>query len=147
MDRLYQAAGLDPVETSYVEAHGTGTAAGDPIEAASLSNIFARGRPSDEPLKVGSIKSNIGHLEGGSGIAAVVKTVLMLEKGLILPNFNFKRANPRIPMCDWKIEVRFLWSCSEIKYHAYDAGSNRCSALEYPERTSSLGQQLWVWGQ
>jgi acyl transferase domain-containing protein len=105
IERLYQATGLDPVKTSYVEAHGTGTAAGDPIEAASLSKVFARERPSDEPLKVGSIKSNIGHLEGGSGIAAVVKTVLMLEKGLILPNFNFKKANPRIPMQDWKIEV------------------------------------------
>ena len=87
------------------EAHGTGTPAGDPIEAGSLSKVFAPGRSFDRPLKVGSIKSNIGHLEGGSGIAGVIKTVMMLENNLILPNFDFQKANPRIPMYDWKIEV------------------------------------------
>ncbi|KAL8792787.1 MAG: hypothetical protein Q9195_004600 [Heterodermia aff. obscurata] len=105
IERTYKTAGLDPAQTSYVEAHGTGTSAGDPIEASSLSKIFARGRPFDRPLKVGSIKSNIGHLEGGSGIAGVIKTVMMLENNLILPNFDFQKANPRIPMNDWKIEV------------------------------------------
>ena len=79
--------------------------AGDPIEAASLSKIFSDGRSSEYPLRIGSIKSNIGHLEGGSGIAGVVKTVLMLERNLILPNFNFLKPNSRIPMKDWKIEV------------------------------------------
>ncbi|KAK9490612.1 hypothetical protein V1508DRAFT_424315, partial [Lipomyces doorenjongii] len=101
---LYRAAGIDPSETTYVEAHGTGTAVGDPIEACSLSTVFSPGRSLEEPLKVGSVKSNIGHLEGGSGIAAVVKTVLMLEKGCILPNLDFRKANPRIPMHHWKIE-------------------------------------------
>lgn len=105
MKRTYEAAGLDPALTSYVEAHGTGTSAGDPIEAVSLSKMFSQGRSLDQPLKVGSIKSNIGHLEGGSGLAGVVKTVLMLENKLILPNFDFQKANPRIPMHDWKIAV------------------------------------------
>jgi acyl transferase domain-containing protein len=105
IESLYRAAGIDPSETTYVEAHGTGTAAGDPIEASSLSTVFSPGRDQEEPLQVGSIKSNIGHLEGGSGIAAVVKTVLMLEKGIILPNFDFRRANPRIPMHKWKMEA------------------------------------------
>jgi acyl transferase domain-containing protein len=81
-----------------------GTQAGDPIEAASLSKIFSDGRK-EEVLMVGSIKSNIGHLEGGSGIAGVVKTVLMLEKNRVLPNFDFSKPNPRIPMKDWKITV------------------------------------------
>jgi acyl transferase domain-containing protein len=62
---------------------------------------------------VGSIKSNIGHLEGGSGIAGVVKTVLMLERNLILPNFNFAKPNPRIPMKDWKIKVCTPVLCTE----------------------------------
>ena len=108
MERLYRSAGLDPAETSYVEAHGTGTAAGDPIEASSLAKVFSTRRPFNNTIKVGSIKSNIGHLEGGSGIAGVMKTILMLEKGIILPNFDFKKANPRIPMRDWRIEVRIL---------------------------------------
>jgi hypothetical protein len=102
---LYRSAKLDPSDTSYVEAHGTGTAAGDPIEAASLSKIFSVGRSPDEPLKVGSIKSNVGHLEGGSGMAGVIKTILMLERAEILPNFDFRAPNPRIPFENWKLEV------------------------------------------
>lgn len=90
IERTYRAAGLDPSQTSFVEAHGTGTPAGDPIEAASLSKVFSRQRPVDRPLHVGSVKSNIGHLEGASGVAGVVKTVLMLENNLILPNFDFQ---------------------------------------------------------
>ena len=105
IERAYRAAALDPVDTSYVEAHGTGTPAGDPIEAAALSKVFAPGRPLDRPIKGGSIKSNIGHLEGGSGIAGVVKTVMMLENSLILPNFDFQKANPGIPMYDWGLDV------------------------------------------
>lgn len=105
MERTYRVAGLDPAQTNYVEAHGTGTAVGDPIEAASLSKTFARDRPVDTPLMVGSIKSNIGHLEGGSGLASIVKTILMLENNLILPNLDFQKPNPRIPMRDWRIDV------------------------------------------
>ncbi|KAG8533016.1 Type I Iterative PKS [Bacidia gigantensis] len=105
MNHLYHTSGLDPAETTYVEAHGTGTQAGDPIEAASLSKVFSPRRSSHEPLVIGSIKSNIGHLEGGSGLAAVVKTVLMLEKGLILPNFDFRNPNPQIPIDDWNVKV------------------------------------------
>ena len=106
IERTYRLAGLDPAQTSYVEAHGTGTPAGDPIEAASLSKVFAQQRPADHPLTIGSIKSNIGHLEGASGVAGVVKTVLMLENNLILPNFDFQKPSARIPMHEWKIQVR-----------------------------------------
>lgn len=105
IERTYRAAGLDPAQTSYVEAHGTGTPAGDPIEAASLSKVFSRQRPVDQPLCVGSVKSNIGHLEGASGVAGVVKTVLMLENGLILPNFDFQDPSDRIPMDELRIKV------------------------------------------
>lgn len=105
MERTYRAAGLDPAKTSYVEAHGTGTPAGDPIEAASLSRVIAQRRSSEQPLFIGSIKSNIGHLEGASGVAGIVKTVLMLENNLILPNFDFQKASARIPMEKWNIQV------------------------------------------
>ena len=101
----YESAGLDPIETSYVEAHGTGTPAGDPLEAGALSRVFSPNRPFDEPLRIGSIKTNVGHLEGASGIAGVIKTVLMLENDIILPNRNFQTANPRIPLYDWKLKV------------------------------------------
>jgi acyl transferase domain-containing protein len=96
---------LDPARTGYVESHGTGTPAGDPLEAAALAKVFGPGRPSSQPLVVGSVKTNIGHLEGASGLAGLIKTVLMLENNLILPNVNFEKANPSIPLHDWKLKV------------------------------------------
>ena len=114
--RTYRVAGLDPAQTSFVEAHGTGTPAGDPIEAASLSKVFSRQRPVDQPLYVGSVKSNIGHLEGASGVAGVVKTVLMLEKNYILPNFNFQVASDRIPMDELRIKVRAVMLILKFLY-------------------------------
>lgn len=106
MKATYEAAGLDPAQTTYVEAHGTGTPTGDPIEAASLSKFFAQCRPADQSLMIGSLKSNLGHLEGASGVAAVVKVVLMLENDLILPNHSFQKPNARIPMDKWNIQVK-----------------------------------------
>lgn len=102
---VYKGAGLNPLDTTYVEAHGTGTPAGDPIEASALSRIFSPGRPQDQPLHVGSVKTNIGHLEGASGLAGVIKAVLMLENETILPNTNFEMPNPRIPLDEWKLTV------------------------------------------
>ncbi|MCJ1393661.1 hypothetical protein MMC18_006537 [Xylographa bjoerkii] len=105
MRSVYTGAGLDPLYTTYVEAHGTGTAVGDPLEAAALSRVFGPGRSHSEPLVVGSVKTNIGHLEGASGLAGLIHTVLMLENGLISPNLNFEKANAGIPLYDWKLKV------------------------------------------
>lgn len=97
---VYKNAGLNPLDTSFVECHGTGTPAGDPLEAGALAKVFAPDRSSDEPLRIGSIKSNMGHLEGASGLAGLIKSVLMLENKMILPNRNFEKGNPRIPFAD-----------------------------------------------
>ncbi|KAL8707779.1 MAG: hypothetical protein Q9220_007231 [cf. Caloplaca sp. 1 TL-2023] len=102
---VYHAAGLDPLHTDYVEAHGTGTAAGDPVEAEAIARSFAKDRPSDSPLIVGSVKSNIGHLEAASGLAAMVKTIFALEENKIPPNFDFIRPNKDIPLAEWKLVV------------------------------------------
>lgn len=102
---VYSSIGLDPADTQYVEAHGTGTKVGDPIEAKALAGEFCVSRAADEPLLIGSVKTNIGHLEGGSGLAGLIKTVLMLEKGQILPNTNFINPNPAIPMKELNIKV------------------------------------------
>lgn len=101
----YLNAGLDFKDTSYFEAHGTGTAAGDPIECSAIGATVSAGRTKDNPLLVGSVKTNIGHMEGASGLAGLIKVVLSLEKGLIPPNLWFEKANPRIPMEKWGIEV------------------------------------------
>ncbi|MEO6702447.1 MAG: polyketide synthase, partial [Jatrophihabitantaceae bacterium] len=71
MRRAYQSAGIDPRTVGYVEAHGTGTRAGDPLEAGAMSSVFGPGREAEQPLLIGSVKPNIGHLEAGSGVAGV----------------------------------------------------------------------------
>ncbi|GIY66143.1 fatty acid synthase [Caerostris extrusa] len=92
---VYDECKLNPLKISYVEAHGTGTPAGDPIEMSAISDIFCAGR--EEPLLVGSVKSNMGHSEPTSGLCSVVKVIIGMEKGLIPPNLHFYRPNPSIP--------------------------------------------------
>ncbi|KAB8221196.1 hypothetical protein BDV33DRAFT_202677 [Aspergillus novoparasiticus] len=102
---VYESAGIDPSETGYVEAHGTGTKIGDPIEASALHAVFGGGRTSRRPLYIGSVKSNVGHTESVSGVISVIKTAMMLEKELILPNCNFEKPNPAIPLQEWNLKV------------------------------------------
>lgn len=103
--QCYEKCGLDPRETVYVEAHGTGTKSGDGCEFRALSNVFARGRSPELPLYVGSLKSNVGHLECASGIAAVIKAVLSLEQGMIAPNANFEELSPQLNYKDSLLRV------------------------------------------
>ncbi len=99
----YRDGDLDLRVTKYFEAHGTGTQIGDPIEAEAINAAFQR--TADEPLFVGAVKPNIGHLEAGSGIASLIKSVLILENGLIPPTINFERPNVAIPTEKWHIQV------------------------------------------
>ena len=101
----YNIAGLDMGPTRYFEAHGTGTQVGDPTEAKAIATAFKDCRRSGEYLYVGSVKTNIGHLEGASGVASLIKTILILEKGLIPPSIWFKTINPRIQEREWNIKV------------------------------------------
>ncbi|MCJ1405286.1 hypothetical protein MMC11_008513 [Xylographa trunciseda] len=100
----YEAAGLDMATTRFFEAHGTGTKAGDPIEVSAIEAAFRDQTPRDEPLFIGAVKTNIGHLEGASGIAGLIKTILVLEKGIIPPNIWYERPNPRILLGEWNIK-------------------------------------------
>ena len=84
----YSNSGLDLADTAYCEAHGTGTPVGDPLEARALEATIGRARQQRLPLLLGSVKTNIGHLEGGAGLAGVIKAVLALEKGIIPPSVN-----------------------------------------------------------
>ncbi|KAM3069262.1 hypothetical protein ACMFMG_010772 [Clarireedia jacksonii] len=92
----YEKAGLSMEPTKYVEAHGTGTRLGDAFEANAIGDTFRKGRKSKEPLYIGAVKSNIGHLEGGSGLAGLIKAILVLEHAIIPPNVNYDAPNPRI---------------------------------------------------
>ncbi|KAL8953177.1 MAG: hypothetical protein Q9222_000950 [Ikaeria aurantiellina] len=102
--KTYERVGIDPGTIHYVEAHGTGTFAGDRAEIGALSSEFCANR--QMPLYVGSVKSNIGHLESASGVASVLKAVLVLEKDFIPPNANFQKAKPELRLAQHKIIVR-----------------------------------------
>lgn len=93
------AAGLEGSDIDYVEAHGTGTSLGDPIEVRSLARVFGEGRDPDRPLVIGSVKTNIGHLEAAAGVAGFLKVVLALQHEAIPKHLNFKDPNPFI---EWK---------------------------------------------
>ncbi len=104
MKRLCGMAEVDPKTVSYVEAHGTGTPIGDPIEAGAIGRVFGKPRLGD-PVNIGSVKTNIGHLESGAGIAGIIKTALVLHKGEIPPNRNFETPNPNIAFDALNIRV------------------------------------------
>ncbi|MFJ2767233.1 type I polyketide synthase [Streptomyces sp. NPDC087300] len=101
----YRRAGVAPEHVGYVELHGTGTPVGDPVEAAALGAALTSDRPVGSRLLVGSVKTNIGHLEGAAGIAGLVKAVLSLAHRRIPPSLNFVRANPDIPLDELRMDV------------------------------------------
>ncbi len=94
---------LSPAQIDYVETHGTATPLGDPIEAGSLAAVFADER--EEPLRIGSVKSNLGHLEAAAGIASLCKTVLALQHGEWVPHQNFRTPSRHIDWNESKLEV------------------------------------------
>ncbi|ACB75246.1 type I polyketide synthase [Opitutus terrae] len=98
-------AGVTPAEVGYVEAHGTGTSLGDPIELGALQAVFGEGRPRGAPLRVGSIKTNLGHLESAAGVAGLIKAVLVLQHREIPPHLHFKNPTPHVPWSECALEV------------------------------------------
>ncbi|MBN3959943.1 type I polyketide synthase [Nostoc sp. NMS8] len=93
-----QNAGVSPDEIGYIEAHGTGTFLGDPIEINSLKAVLTPGRSPENPCVIGSVKTNIGHLEAAAGIAGLIKTVLSLDREEIPPHLHLKQVNPHISL-------------------------------------------------
>ncbi|MFF8910687.1 acyltransferase domain-containing protein [Streptomyces olivaceoviridis] len=101
----YRRAGVAPHDVHYVETHGTGTSLGDPIEAHSLGAVLSAGRPADESLVIGSVKTNIAHLEAAAGIAGFIKTAMMLRKGMVPPSLHFREPNPHIAFDELNLRV------------------------------------------
>ncbi|KAL1442920.1 hypothetical protein MTO96_030555 [Rhipicephalus appendiculatus] len=102
---VYAEGNVDPRRVLYLEAHGTGTKVGDPTELAAVSNVFCKPKRST-PLKIGSVKSNVGHNEAASGVSSLAKVILAMETGVIAGNLHFNQPNPDIPsLHDGSIEV------------------------------------------
>ncbi|MGI5519991.1 SDR family NAD(P)-dependent oxidoreductase [Micromonospora sp. CA-259024] len=105
LQRAYRDAGVRPADVGYVELHGTGTRVGDPIEAAALGAVLGAGRPAGNPLPVGSVKTNLGHLEGAAGIVGLVKAALVVRHGAIPPSLHFHTPNPAIDLDALRLRV------------------------------------------
>ena len=98
MRNALSQAQLTSSDISYIEAHGTGTPLGDPIEVHAINAVYGKQRGNDNPLYIGSVKTNIGHLESASGVAGLIKVIIGLQQKRIYKNLNFKRLNPNISL-------------------------------------------------
>ncbi|GAB1811578.1 type I polyketide synthase [Mycobacterium sp. MUNTM1] len=100
-----QRAGIAPGDVDYLEAHGTGTSLGDPIEVQAAGAVLGAGREASRPLLIGSVKTNIGHLEAAAGIAGVIKVILALEHGTLPQHLHFRNPSPHIPWDRLAVQV------------------------------------------
>lgn len=103
MSRVYRLAGINPDAIDYFEAHGTGTAVGDPIEAHAIG--LALGQQRQQPLLIGSVKSNLGHLESASGVAGLVKALNCIRHRAVPATISAKRLNPNIKLDEWNLRI------------------------------------------
>jgi acyl transferase domain-containing protein/NADPH:quinone reductase-like Zn-dependent oxidoreductase len=149
MQKVYAENHLDPRECGYVEAHGTGTKVGDPLEMTALHNMFHEDRTPQKPLYVGSVKSNVGHLEGASGVVSMIKSVLMLERQTVLPNYDFREGNPEIPFNEWGIKIPatlLKWPRGKkyisINSFGFGGGNAHCVLAAAPKRPHVRSTQV-----
>ncbi|MFJ1804312.1 type I polyketide synthase, partial [Streptomyces sp. NPDC088180] len=105
LTEAYAKARVHPSEVQYVELHGTGTPVGDPVEAAALGAVLGASRSADDPLLVGSAKTNVGHLEGAAGMVGLLKGLLSLTHREIPASLNFRTPNPAIPLDELGLSV------------------------------------------
>ncbi|WP_240543004.1 type I polyketide synthase, partial [Solihabitans fulvus] len=142
-------ARVAPGDIQYIELHGTGTRLGDPIEAAALGAVLGAARNAAEPLPVGSVKTNIGHLEGAAGIAGLIKSVLCVKSRELAPSLNFERPNPDIPLDRLNLRVQSAagpWPRPDAPLLAgvssFGMGGTNCHVIlaDWPTRAEPVAQ-------
>ncbi len=142
IEKVIAKAGLTPSDIDYVEAHGTGTQAGDKAETSALNHVFQPGR--HDKLVIGSVKTNIGHLEAAAGVSGLVKAALSLKHGKVVPNLHFETPNPEIPfdrMClQVPTEVQPWPRSGKVRYAGVNSfgygGTNAHVILSEPPRAA-----------
>ena len=149
-------AGVDPASVDYVEAHGVGTSLGDSIEIRAASNVYGRDRLEDRPLLMGTVKTNIGHLEWAAGVAGLIKTMLAMKRGVIPKHLHYDNPNPRVEWDDLPVRVTSdstTWPTHDdhpprAAVSAFGlSGTNAHVVVEgYPSRRGSDEADRWVSG-
>ena len=116
IEEALSRAGIAPADVDYLEAHGTGSTLGDPIEVHAAATVYGRGREAANPLLIGTVKTNIGHLEAAAGVAGLIKTVLAMRHGRIPKHLHFQTPNPHV---DWdRLPVRVTSEAVDWPVHA-----------------------------
>ncbi|KAF5647464.1 polyketide synthase [Fusarium sp. NRRL 52700] len=149
MRHAYERSGLDPMLTGYFECHGTGTAIGDPLEVHAVSDVMNSKRTDEDgPLNIGAVKTSIGHSEAASGLSAIIKAILMVERGIIPPTHGVTDLNPKIDWKGWKVHVpteptpipRHL-SVMRVSVNSFGyGGTNAHTIVESPKSLLSMPQ-------
>jgi acyl transferase domain-containing protein/NADPH:quinone reductase-like Zn-dependent oxidoreductase/acyl carrier protein len=146
--QAYSEAGIAPSEIDYVEAHGTGTAVGDPIETHALGEALGQRRSRDKPLLIGSVKSNLGHLEAAAGTAGLIKALYCIQHRTVPANIHLDNPNPNIQFDEWNLKVvssptplkqtgKLIIGINSFGF----GGTNAHVILESPE-TRAIDQQI-----
>ncbi|WP_327139042.1 type I polyketide synthase [Nocardia sp. NBC_01327] len=147
IELAHRRSGITARDVHYVELHGTGTAVGDPVEAAGLGAAIGAHRPAGQPLRVGSVKTNIGHLESAAGVAGLLKVVLSLENQALPASLNYRTPNPDIPLARLNLRVQQTlepWpACGDIRragVSAFGLGGTNAHLIveEAPRETGTV---------
>lgn len=135
---------LASCDVGYIEAHGTGTALGDPIEVHAINKIYGESRDRDNPLYIGTVKTNIGHLESAAGVAGVIKTVIGIQNKKIYKNLNFNRLNPNIKLNGTRIALQNIdWHhgskplCAGVNAFGFSGTNAHVILQEFPANQSA----------
>ena len=116
IETALRQSGIEPSQVDYLEAHGAGSALGDPIEVQAAVTVYGKGRQEDRPLLIGSVKTNIGHLETAAGVAGIIKVVLAMKRGVIPKQLHFREPNPNL---EWeRLPVRVVSEMVDWPLHA-----------------------------
>ncbi|MCX4760365.1 type I polyketide synthase [Streptomyces sp. NBC_01275] len=146
--QAYERAKVSAEQVQYVELHGTGTKLGDPIEASALGAVLGDGRVDGAELRVGSVKTNVGHLEGAAGIVGLLKAALCIRNRELVPSLNFETPNPDIPFDELKLAVQRsleAWPRPDEPLYAgvssFGVGGTNCHVVLSDWRTESAAEE------
>lgn len=149
IQQALQNSQLQPDQISYIEAHGTGTALGDPIEVNALGAVFGQSHTHQHPLVIGSVKTNLGHLEAAAGIAGLIKVVLSLHHREVPAHLHFQQPSPHIPWSDLPIQVpthhqpwHQLWSSDRLRAGVSSFGFSGTNAHVILEEAGELEHRV-----
>uniref|UniRef100_UPI0010411D5D SDR family NAD(P)-dependent oxidoreductase n=3 Tax=Legionella bozemanae TaxID=447 RepID=UPI0010411D5D len=142
MRKALSQTSLSSSDISYIETHGTGTPLGDPIEVHAINQVYGAQRSPDNPLYLGAVKTNLGHLESAAGVAGIIKVILSLQKGRIYKNINFQRLNPKIKLDNTRLALDSMdWTphtslkCAAVNAFGFSGTNAHVIVQEFPAKT------------